>query len=78
MIAASAEQDRDAPKSGQPHKGINDAAENSGLSAEDPRNQVELCNAHKSPVNSANDGEDQGNRIHTIPPYLYLMGIVCT
>ena len=43
---------------------INNAAENCILSAEKPCNKIKLENANQTPVQAADDGKNQCNRIH--------------
>ena len=60
---ASAKQQRDAPNAGKSYQSIDDAAEQRGLSAADPRNDVKLKQSDAAPVESANDGQNQRNAI---------------
>lgn len=46
----SAKQHGNAPKAGKTYKGVNDAAEESILTAKEPRNQIKLEDAYKAPV----------------------------
>ena len=44
---------------------VDHAADACGLPAEDPRDQIEPRKAHKPPVDSADNGEDQTKCVHT-------------
>ena len=57
--SASAEKQGNAPQACQADDGVDDAAYQSVLAAENPGHQVELENAHKAPVNASDDGKDQ-------------------
>lgn len=56
FCSVSAEEHCNAPQTGKAHKGVNDAADQSVLSAKQPGNKVELKNADKTPVQGTNDG----------------------
>ena len=60
---ASAKQQRDAPNTGKSYNGVDDAAEQRGLSAADPCNDVKLKQSDAAPVERANDGQNQRNAI---------------
>jgi len=52
----SAEQKRQTPQAGKTNYRVNNTADNCILSAEDPGNQVEFENTHKTPVQRTNYG----------------------
>ena len=52
----SAKQQRQAPQTGQANHSIDDPADRSGLSTEDPGHQVKFKKADKAPIYRANDG----------------------
>ena len=60
---ASAKQQRNAPNACKSYNGVDDAAEQRGLSAADPGNEVELKQSDAAPVESAYDGQNQRNAI---------------
>lgn len=60
------EQQGDAPCAGQTHQSIDDPAQERILPAEDPSNQIKLKQADESPVQTADDGKKQCDRIHNI------------
>ena len=66
-----AEQQCDAPQTCQTDKGIDDPAYDAVLSAEQPRNKIKLKNTHQTPVQAADDGEDQCNGIHVFTSIQY-------
>ena len=61
-----AEQQGNAPQTRKRNNGINDPAQQCILAAKKPGNQVELEDAHKTPVDGANDRKDQRNGIHLV------------
>ena len=58
--ATSAEEERDAPQTGQCDHGVNNSGQQRILSAEDPGYQIELENANQTPVDAADNGKNQG------------------
>ena len=60
---ACAKQQRDAPNTGKSYNGVDDAAEQRGLSAADPCNEVKLKQSDTAPVERAYDGQNQRNAI---------------
>ena len=58
------EQERDAPQRRCADDGVDDAAEQRCLAAEDPRHQVELEHAYQQPVDAADDRQQQGYGIN--------------
>jgi hypothetical protein len=64
-----AKQQGDTPKTGKTDQGKNDSADHGALSAEQPRNQVKLENTDQTPVQTSDDGKNQRNGIHDIPPF---------
>ena len=60
-----AKQERNTPKTGQAHQGIDDTAEQRSLTAEEPCNQVKPEQADQTPVQTANDRQNLRNGIHT-------------
>ena len=60
---ASAKQQRDAPNACKAYNGVDDAAEQRGLSATDPGNDVELEESDAAPVERAYNGQNQRNAI---------------
>ena len=50
-------------KGSKPHKGIDNAADGGGLSAENVGNKVESEKTHKTPVEAADDAENKGDAI---------------
>ena len=65
-MSALAEQQRDAPQTCQADDGVDDPADNAAGAAEQPGNKVKLKNANKTPVQRADDGQDQCQSIHVI------------
>ena len=57
------EQQRDAPQCGDTHQGIDNAADKGSLPAEYPGHQIELENTDGTPVDSADNHQDQGNNV---------------
>ena len=55
---ASAKQQRDAPNTGKTYNGVDNAAEQRGLSATDPGNDVKLKQSDAAPVECAHDGQN--------------------
>ena len=53
---ASAKQQRDAPNTGKTYNRVDNAGEERGLSAADPRNNVKLKQTDAAPVERAYDG----------------------
>lgn len=70
--ASSAKQKGNAPQTGQSHKGIDDPAEKRTLTTKEPGHQIELENAHKAPVQGADDGQNQCQRVH----FCYLRSVM--
>ena len=60
---ASAKQQRDAPNTCKAYQSIDDAAEQRGLSATDPGNDVKLKQSDAAPVERAYNGQNQRNAI---------------
>ena len=60
---ASAKQQRNAPNTGKSYNGVDDAAQQRGLSAADPRYNIKLKQSDAAPVERANDGQNQRNAI---------------
>ena len=60
---ASAKQQRNAPNAGKAYQGIDDAAQQRGLSATDPGNDVKLKQSNAAPVERAYNGQNQRNAI---------------
>ena len=58
-------QQGDAPQTCQSNNAVNDPAENSTLTAEDPGYQVKLEKTHKAPVDRTDNRKDQRNSIHS-------------
>lgn len=54
-LLSSAKQQGNAPQTCQPDDGINDAAEDGILTAEDPCHQVKLKNTHETPIDRADN-----------------------
>ena len=50
----------------QPNDGINDPAEQGAGAAEEPGYQIKLENAYQSPVDTADDGQNQRKGIHIL------------
>lgn len=65
-FSSLAEQQRNAPQARKAHNGINDPAEDRTLPAKQPGNKIKLENAHKAPVQAADNGQDQRDGIHEI------------
>ncbi len=65
----SAEEQRNTPNAGKTDKRIDDAADDTALSAEQPSNQIELKNTDQAPVQRTDDAQDQCNRIRKNPSY---------
>jgi hypothetical protein len=66
LIAAAAllaEQEGNAPQSGKTDDSVNNTTENCVLTAKDPGNQIELENTDQTPVNTADDRQDQRQNI---------------
>ena len=66
------EQQCDAPCTGQTYQSIDDSAQKGILSAKEPCHQIKLKNAHKPPVQTANDGKDQCQSVHIFTSVLTL------
>ena len=67
------EQERCAPQTGQANNGVDDSAEQGILTAEDPSHKVKLENTNKTPVDTANDRQDQRKHIdHDLFPPFYI------
>lgn len=76
--AASAEQERNAPQTGQTDDGVNDPAEQCALTAKKPGNQIELENTYKTPVRASNDGQNQCQSIkHRFTSVLFWSSLDC-
>ena len=58
-VFSCAENQRDAPDAGESHDGVNDAAEERVLSAEDPGDNIELEKTNGSPVQSTDDRQNE-------------------
>lgn len=75
-ISASREK-RDAPERRQTYQRINDAGDDRGLSAAQPRDNVKPEKTNASPVDPADDGENQCDSVyydHVSWPYLSSKG----
>lgn len=70
---AGAEDQRDTPNACQRNDGVDDTAEQRGLPAADPSHNVKLEQTDATPVQSAEDGQNQRNAIHnhskTLTPF---------
>ena len=78
-ILPRAEQKRDTPNARQGDDGVDDAGQESVLTAADPRDNIEGKQSDAAPVECADDGDDQRDAIHNhgfIHPFLEL-SIVC-
>jgi hypothetical protein len=65
VVAVSGTEDqRDAPNARQTNHRVDDAAEQRGRSAADPRYQVKLEKPDASPVQRADNGQNERNSIH--------------
>ena len=73
----SAEQKRNAPDAGQTDNGVDDAADSRGLSAKDPCHKVKFENADQTPVDGADDAENQCKSVHELSS-LFVLWVVCT
>ena len=73
LLAASAEQQGDAPKTSQANQGINDSTKYGTLASKQPCNQVKLKNAHKTPVERTDDNKNQTNFIEHLIQLLLLL-----
>ena len=69
--SGSAKQQGDAPKTRKTHKGINDAAHNAALTAEQPGYQVKLKNTYQAPVQTADDRQQQCQCVHVFTSIVY-------
>ena len=68
---ALAEQQRNAPQSGNTDDGVDDAADGGSLTAANICHKVESEQTHKQPVDGADDRYDKGSTIkHKITPFL--------
>ena len=63
-VIAGAEEERDAPCTRQSDHGIDDTGGHGRGPAAHPRNQIELEQTDATPVERADDGNDQRNAIH--------------
>ena len=63
VVLAGAEQQRDAPDTGQSDHGLDDPRRYGGSAAADPGNQIELEQTYATPVQRADDGNDQRDAI---------------
>ena len=63
-FSRSAEQQGDAPQTGKTDHCVDNAADARGLAAEDPRDQVEPRKADQTPVDCADNGQNQCQGIH--------------
>ena len=66
---SSSEKKRDAPNTCQTDKCINDAADKTGLTAEDPRNKIEAEKSDKTPIQRTDDAQKQCESIRKNPSY---------
>ncbi len=57
-----------APDAGKANEGINDTAYRCDLTSEDPCHQVKTEQTDNTPVQCADNGEDQCCSVHVIPP----------
>ena len=75
-----AEQKRDTPYGGQTNQGIDDPADGAVGAAADEGDQVETKDADGTPVQTANDGQDQSNFVDKHACFLLtlVLRIVCT
>jgi len=58
-LNAASEQKRDAPKCRKTDDGVDDSADHSGLSAEDPCDYIKSEQADASPVDTTDDSKDK-------------------
>ena len=65
-------QQSDAPEACQADQSINDPADDRTLSAKQPGYQIELKDAHKAPVQAADDRKDQCQCIHDVTSIHFL------
>ena len=73
------EEQRDAPQTCQPHKGIDDPGENGHLAAKEKGNGVKAEQPYAAPVQRADDHQNQRNFVndHVLPPVIRKLPIVC-
>jgi hypothetical protein len=64
-----AEKECGAPDACQSHNGVNQSAEQRTLAAKQPCYQIKLENTNQAPVQTSDDGKNQRNGIHDIPPF---------
>ena len=57
------EEERDAPNTRKGDNGVDDAADESILTAAEPRNYVKLEKTDATPVEGSDDGEDESDSI---------------
>lgn len=73
VVRRIAEQQRDAPQTGDAHQGIDNAADGSQLAAADKGHAVKGEQSHAAPVQRTDDDQDQSNAIHNLhdgfPPF---------
>ena len=71
-LVLRAEDQRDAPDTGQSHHGEDDACEQRSGAPTDPRHRIETEKADRAPVQRADDNKDQGDPIqdhHAFVPH---------
>ena len=79
-VFSCSENQRDTPDAGKSHDGVNDAAEERVLSATNPCHDVKGKQTDATPVESADNGDDQRNAIHDhgfFHPFLELWLVCC-
>ena len=59
-----AKQEGNTPQTGEPNHGIDDPAEKGTLAAKKPGHKIKLENSNKTPVQTADYGQNQGYGIH--------------
>ena len=67
------EQEGSAPQTGETDDSVDDAAEERILTAKEPCNKIKLKDTDQTPVDTADDRQDQSKHIDhvIIPPYKY-------
>ena len=76
--ASSSKKQGNAPNACKTHKSVDDAADGSCLTAEEPGNQIKSEQTDQTPVQRTDDAQNQRNGIHFIHPPVIELSIVWT
>ena len=73
-LISLAEEQRDAPQTGETDQGEDNAADGGGLTAKEPADEIEAENTDRAPVERADNAQDKSNSVHHYNDRSFLRG----